>query len=71
MTSALMQRKSQMNILANEIKAKAEGMISEIRAIETDDDLAIVEMAFDQIESWGKEGYEIARNAYDELEEVE
>lgn len=69
MTDAVMRRKTRMNQLANEIKAKAEGLIEDIRAIETDDDLAIVEMAFDQIESWGKEGYQIALNTYDELEE--
>ncbi len=69
MTDAVMRRKTQMILLANEIKAKADGMIEDIRSIDTDDDLAIVEMAFDQIESWGKEGYLIALNTYDEFEE--
>lgn len=69
MTDAVMRRKTQMIQLANDIKVKADGMIEDIRSIETDDDLAIVEMAFDQIESWGKEGYQIALNTYDEFEE--
>lgn len=69
MTDAVMRRKSRMIQLANEIKAKADGLIEDIRAVETDDDLAIVEMAFEQIRSWGKEGYDICLNTYDEFEE--
>ena len=69
MTDAVMRRKTQMIQLANEIKAKAEGMIEDIRAIDTDDDLAIIEMGFDQIRAWGKEGYDIVLNTYDEFEE--
>lgn len=69
MNDAVKKRIEQIRQKANEIACKVDGMFEDIDAIETDDDLAIIEMAFDQIESWAKEGYEIVRNTYDEFGE--
>lgn len=69
MNDVVNRRKTQMLRLANDIKVKAEGMIEDIRAIDTNDDLAIVEMAFDQLKLWAGDGYDICLNTYDEFEE--
>ncbi len=71
MNEAVKRRQKRMRDICKDIIGKAEGMLEDINEIETDDDLAIIEMGFDMIESWGKEGYEIVRNTYDEFEEAD
>ena len=71
MNEAVKKRQELMRNLCKDIIGKAESMLEDINAIETDDDLAIIEMGFDTIESWGKEGYDIVRNTYDEFEEMD
>ena len=69
MNDAVKRRQKQMRNLCENIIDKAKNMLEDIDRIETDDDLDTIEMGFDWIESWSKEGYEITRNTYDEFEE--
>ena len=69
MSDVVKRRQKQMRNLCENIIDKAKNMLEDIDRIETDDDLDTIEMGFDWIESWSKEGYEITRNTYDEFEE--
>ena len=69
MNDAVKKRQKYMLGMAKDIMARASTLIDEIEVIESSDDLDVIEMGFDQIESWGREGYEVCRNTYDEFEE--
>lgn len=69
MNDAVKKRQKHMLGMAKDIMARASTLIDEIEAIESSDDLDVIEMGFDQIESWGREGYDVCRNTYDEFEE--
>ena len=69
MNDAVKKRQKYMLGMAKDIMARASTLIDEVEAIESSDDLDVIEMGFDQIESWGREGYEVCRNTYDEFEE--
>ena len=69
MNEVVKKRIDQIRLKANEIACKVDAMFEDIDNINTDDDLAIIEMAFDEIERWAREGYDIVRNTYDEFGE--
>lgn len=71
MNEAVQKRKKYMLGMAKDIMSRADRLIDEIEDLESSDDLYVIEMGFDQIESWGREGYEVCRNTYDEFEEEE
>ena len=69
MNEAVKRRIAQMKKIAADIKATSDYINTQLNAVETDDDLDVVEMSFDSIERWANEGYDICRNTYDEFEE--
>lgn len=72
MNDAVKKRLEQLRKLCERINAEAD-YISEdlIEQVEESEDLPGIEMAFDNIERWAKEAYDICRNTYDEFEEEE
>ena len=69
MNDAVKKRIEQMKELADQIIEKAELLKGDADDVETDEDLYVVELAFDSIIGWAKEGYDVCRNTYDEFEE--
>ena len=71
MNEAVRKRIARMIEIANKIESEADYIIELAEGIEEEDDVASVEMAFDNVERWAKEGYDVCRNTYDEFEEEE
>ena len=63
------RRQKSMHQICKDIIGKAESILEDIDAMETSDDLAVIEMGFDQIASWARDGSNIVLNTYDEFEE--
>lgn len=69
MNNAVQKRIKQMIEKTEAIKSDCNRLLEELKAVETDDDLDVIEMRADSIENCAKEIYDICRNTYDEFEE--
>ena len=74
MNDVIERRIKLMREVTEKIKTEADGILDDLEQFKeypNDDELASLEMDFDRVREYGKEGYEICRNTYDELEEEE
>ena len=69
MNTKLQRMLDKIKNYSKKIKGEAEYISELINEVEEPEDITQIEMAFDNIERWAKEAYDVCRHTYDEFEE--